>query len=166
MPLVSLVWGVSVALLLSVAITAESRAQHCARCGTPHDCCKICRLEKSERKVSIVCWGVECEDFCVPGPSHRGDKHCETVCTPNDPHCGGVASQAKPWVWFDWLPSCSAQMYTRKKLMKRTITRTVPSYKWVVEDLCPRCEKNLPPLELPASQSLPPPPPGVRPVAP
>jgi hypothetical protein len=33
-------------------------------------------------------------------------------------------------------------MYTRTKLMKKTITKTVPTYKWVVEELCPHCQSR------------------------
>ena len=44
-------------------------------------------------------------------------------------------------MWTEWLPT-KATMYTRTKLMKKTITKTVPTYKWVVEDLCPHCQSR------------------------
>ncbi|MEX2286530.1 MAG: hypothetical protein WD648_05520 [Planctomycetaceae bacterium] len=34
--------------------------------------------------------------------------------------------------------------------MKKTITRKVPGYKWVVEDLCPQCAANCAPDAAPA----------------
>jgi hypothetical protein len=41
-------------------------------------------------------------------------------------------------VWFDWFPG-GAKIYTRTKLMRKSEFVTVPSHKWVVEDLCPEC---------------------------
>jgi len=34
-------------------------------------------------------------------------------------------------------------MYTRTKLMRKTEHVTVPSYKWVVDDLCAECTANV-----------------------
>jgi hypothetical protein len=61
------------------------------------------------------------------------------VC--DDCECGpdAVCSKPKAFVWYDWIPGCSKHIYTKKKLMKKTVVKTVPSFKWVVEDLCPRC---------------------------
>ena len=74
--------------------------------------------------------------------SERGCKHCETVCE----NCGEdadpkVCSKSKNFVWFDWMPGC-AKIHTKTKLMKKIETVTVPSYKWVVEDMCPQCAAN------------------------
>jgi len=52
--------------------------------------------------------------------------------------CGGCL-RVKPFVWTEWIPSDCASIFTRKKLMKKTVTKSVPSYKWVVEDCCPSC---------------------------
>jgi hypothetical protein len=67
---------------------------------------------------------VECEEFCVPGPStrtHVCDEcgHKKIVYTPN---CGEVR--------------------TRKKLVKKDVKTKVQKYKWVVEDLCPSCAQK------------------------
>ena len=35
-----------------------------------------------------------------------------------------------------------AKIYTKTKLMKKVETVTVPSYKWVVEDMCVQCAAN------------------------
>lgn len=113
----------------------------CEKCGCQSSCHKICRLICEDKKVQEVCWGVECEDFCVPGPSTPGCEHCEKVCEPsNDPKEPCTAS--KNFIWKSWIPSMTTKIFTKKKLMKKTVTKTIPGYKWVVEDLCAACEKN------------------------
>jgi hypothetical protein len=109
---------------------------HCARCGTTEPCQKVCRLVVEDKKVDVVCWGAKCEDFSVPGPSRPGCQNCESVCGSTD---GSTCAAPKKFVWTDWTPG-SAQAYSRKKLMKKTVSKTVPSHKWVVEDLCHQCE--------------------------
>lgn len=49
-----------------------------------------------------------------------------------------------------------ATMFTRTKLMKKTITKEVPTYKWVVEDLCQHCEANCPCASIEQGAELPP----------
>jgi hypothetical protein len=131
----------------------------CAHCGCHTDCCKVCRLVEEEKKVEVVCYGAKCEDFCIAGPSKRGCQHCETVCDfcdQPDPK-GPDYVKPKAFVWTDWMPGC-AEVFTKKKLMKKTITKKVPSYKWVVEDLCPKCERNSTGASVPAGTPLPKPP--------
>ena len=81
----------------------------------------------------MTCYGCKEEDFCVPGPSRPGDEHCEQICESSLP-CA-----QRRFVWSEWLPSTTADLFTRKKLQKRTVTREIPSYKWVTEELCPQC---------------------------
>jgi hypothetical protein len=50
-----------------------------------------------------------------------------------------VHAEPKRFVWSDWFPH-GAQLYTRTKLMRKSEKVTVPSYKWVVEDMCAECE--------------------------
>jgi hypothetical protein len=49
-----------------------------------------------------------------------------------------------------------AHVYTRKKLLKKTVTTKVPSYKWVVEDLCSRCESISKGAYVPRGVNVPP----------
>jgi hypothetical protein len=137
----------------SLAPSTRAGIHGCARCGCDHGCQKVCRLVSEEKKVNVICWGCKCEDFCAPGHSHRDCKHCEEVC--EDCECGpdAVHTKPKPFVWYDWIPGCSKQIYTKKKLMKKTVEKKVPSFKWVVEDLCPRCLQRY--------EQAPPPPAGV-----
>lgn len=119
---------------LSIALAGEG---NCAHCGCACACQKVCRLVCEEKKVEIVCWGCKHEDFCLPGPGERGCKHCETVC--DDPT---VCNKPKDFVWYDWIAGC-ASLHTKTKLMKKTITKKVPSYKYVVEDLCEGCKAKV-----------------------
>jgi hypothetical protein len=123
------------------AATANGPCMHCGHHGS---CNKVCRLKYEEKKVEVVCWGMKCEDFCVNGCSTKCAKHCESVCD----ECEGVDPYKEPstgpkkFVWSEWTPKHCAKMYTKSKLMKKTITKKIPTYKWVVEDLCAQCEAN------------------------
>jgi hypothetical protein len=130
------------ATLLVAALTGQANAEQgccCAHCGCAAPCQKVCRLVCEEKKVDVFCWGCKCEEFCLPCHSKPGCRHCETVC--NDcATCDPKVPQSEPkrFIWSDWFPS-GARIYTRTKLMRKTDTVTVPSYKWVVEDLCAEC---------------------------
>src|SRR5262245_47188918 len=110
----------------------------CSWCGCRKDCTKRCRLVMEEKKVEVVCWGCKCEDFCAPGCGRPGCEHCDEVCTLcNDPKKNeGVCCEPKTFLWREWCPWGKPQLYTKSKLMKRIETRKIPSYKWVVEDVC------------------------------
>jgi len=131
----------------------------CAHCGCACKGQKVCRLVCEEKKVDVICWGCKCEDFCVPGHSKPGCRHCECVCGEcGDPcDCSKPHAKSKAFVWTDWVPGC-ASIFTKTKLMQKTITKTVPSYKWVVEDLCPECEANCPCAAVAPGAVVPPPP--------
>jgi len=109
----------------------------CDHCGCNSGVKKICRRVAEQKKVTVTCWGCDEEAFCVPGCSKPGCEHREDVCG-----CSGGCSmclRVKPFVWMEWIPSDRASIFTRRKLMKKTVTKTVPSYRWVVEDCCPSC---------------------------
>jgi hypothetical protein len=135
-------------------------AQQCQCCGCKTDSAKVCRLVCEEKKVEVVCWGCQSEDFCVPGPACPKAQHCEKVCAncSQDVKQNSVESKSKKFTWTEWLP-VSASLYTKKKLMKQTITKKVPSYKWVVEDLCSTCQTQQPLLKIDPNTQLPPVPP-------
>lgn len=113
----------------------------CAHCGCVAACQKTCRLVTEDKKVEVVCWGCKEEDFCVGCHSKPGCEHCEEVCGACVFPKGTGAICTKPHVfsWTAWTPSSRATIFTKKKLMKKVITKKVPSHKWVVEDLCPSC---------------------------
>jgi len=128
-----------IAMMLALAFLAGLIAESfggegcCAHCKCQCECQKVCRLVKEEKKVEIVCWGCKHEDFCLPGPNQRCDKHCETVCDD-----ATICTTPKNFVWYEWIPGC-ATMQSKTKLMKKTITKKIPSFKYVVEDLCEKC---------------------------
>jgi hypothetical protein len=132
----------SLVILAMTAFSTGARgdAGCCEHCGCMCSCQKVCRLVCEEKKVEVLCWGCKCEDFCLPGPGCPGCKHCDVVCQSCPEPCDPAVPYAKPkqFVWRDWMPN-GAQRYTRTKLMRKTETVTVPSYKWVVEDLCAQC---------------------------
>ncbi|MFN0199849.1 MAG: hypothetical protein ACKVT0_24105 [Planctomycetaceae bacterium] len=148
-------------MTLFARVQAEDCA--CSQCGSTVECCKVCRLVEEEKKITTTCWGLVCEEYCVPGPSERGCQHCEMVCEKSDAAKGdpkadpkNLCARSKKIVWTEWIPGCSAKIATKKKLMKKTVTKKVPSYKWVVEDLCPACEAKLSAVEIPTDAEIPP----------
>lgn len=146
------------ALLLCLASLVYANEFRCAHCGHGGECCKVCRLVCEDKKVEVICWGVKCEEFCVPCHGKRCDEHCEMVCDECDSDPETPYSKPKRFIWYDWLPT-KATMHTRHKLMKKTITKNVPTYKWVVEDLCPHCSANCPCASIEPGTELPPVPP-------
>lgn len=131
----------------------------CALCGHHGPCNKVCRLKCEDKKVEVICWGLKRENFCVNGCSKRCEKHCEIICE----ECNHVDpyEQAsfgpKKFVWSDWIPRHCAKMYTKNKLVKKTVTKKIPTYKWVVEDLCPHCELKTNNTEVTPVSTVPPP---------
>lgn len=113
----------------------------CAHCGCQATCRKVCRLVCEDKSVEVVCWGIKCEEFCVPNPGCEKCQHCETVCPDCRTKAGEPKSGSKPFVWSTWVPG-GAKMFTKNKLMKQTVTKKVPTYKWVVEDLCAECREG------------------------
>ncbi|HVX13202.1 MAG TPA: hypothetical protein VHC22_18600 [Pirellulales bacterium] len=141
-------------VLLASSVEAASLCQHC---GCHRNCKKVCRLICEKKKEKKTEYDVECEDFCIPGPSKRcgiktecdgdGHRHCE----------------------FVWQPRC-ATVHTRKKLVKNEVTKEVPVYKWKVEEYCCVCghlikveekdKKAAAPDDKIKAERLPPPPAG------
>jgi hypothetical protein len=156
------------AVLTAPSIAGEADSVCCARCGRPAVCRRVCHLACAEKKIEAVCWDTKREDFCVPGPSKPGCRHCEDACP--DVDCAhGRFGGAQRFVWREWFPT-SAKVYTRTRLMKKVQTRTVQRYQWVVQDLCAQCQAECrqlpvssPPQGSPAPAAgeppIPPPPP-------
>lgn len=151
--------GGLLSMLLTVASATAAFAGDgcCAQCGCQQGCQKVCRLVSEDKKVTVTCWGCKEEDFCVPGRSTLSCRHCETVCD-NENKPDSPCTVPQKWVWNEWIPGGSATIFTKKKLMKKTVTKTVPSFKWVVEDLCPACEAQSPSAVVPPGIEVPPPP--------
>jgi hypothetical protein len=149
----------AIGLVLASATRTIAGDCCCAHCGCAQSCQKVCRLVCEEKKVDVVCWGCVCEDFCLPKHNKPGCEHCKMVCADCSQPCDPEAPYVKPkrFVWTDWIPGC-ATLHTRKKLMKKTDSVTVKSFKWVVEDLCPQCESCCPCASLGPEDEAPAPP--------
>ena len=142
--LMAFVLGASICAHALLERTSFGGELCCALCGCNDSCQKVCRLVCEEKRVDVICWGMKCEDFCVPGPSKPCCKECDVVCD----DCGKKTKEGDPvatpkrFIWRDWIPSTHTAIFTKKKLMQRIDTKKVPSYKWVVEDLCAKCESK------------------------
>lgn len=115
-------------------------AEQCARCRANTHCTKCSRVIIENKEVKITCWGIRQEDFAIGGPSCPKCQ-CTTEackCSPDSK----VQSGSKKFTWKIWEPSLTAFWFTKNKLMKRTETKTIPTYKWVVEDLCDQCRNQ------------------------
>jgi hypothetical protein len=129
-------------LLVTEPIDIRAGGLCCSRCRCERPCRKVCRLVCEDRKITTTCWRCQSEDVCIPGPSKPGCEHCETVCAECSDDSKKVHAEPKRLVWTTWHPFRSGDILTRRKLMKRTVTKTVPSYKWVVVDLCEECQTS------------------------
>jgi hypothetical protein len=150
---------VAIAVSMIAANLSDAGDICCALCGCSKPCQKTCRLVCEEQEIEITCWGCKREDFCVPGPSKPGCRHCEMVCgkCEEEDDQNAPYSKAKRFVWTYWMPS-RASVHSRKKLMKKTVTKTVPGYKWVVEDLCEYCATTCTSVDVEPGASVQPPP--------
>lgn len=135
--------AMTVAALFAAHLTAQrlyAGRCFCALCGC-EPCEKVCKLVREEKKVTVTCLGFKDEDFCVGGCSECVAQHCEMVCEENcDPE--KICSQPKRRVWYEWEPKNPPTIYTKRKLMRKTITKKIPTFKWVVVDLCEECRKQ------------------------
>ena len=140
---------------LSVLRPVHAEDRCCAHCGcSGQRCRKVCRLVQEDKKITTTCWGMQCEDIVVPGPSTPDCRQSEVVC-PKGPGDKDICAQQKRLVWMSWIPGCDPEIVTKRKLMKKTITKTVPSFKWVVEDACPQCIAAINPVIVPKGTKLP-----------
>ncbi|MEX0713051.1 MAG: hypothetical protein WD278_11920 [Pirellulales bacterium] len=113
----------SVAMAASVASAGQGWCDHC---GCPQQCKTTCRLVCEPKQEKHVVYSCTLEEFCLPGPSRRSAPACD--CQARGHACRHV----------QWEPTC-ATVRTRKKLVKREVTKEVPSFKWVVEKTCNQC---------------------------
>lgn len=137
----------SVAMLGLLVQAAQAGDCGCAATAGDCGCCdpcgcgngKRCELKIGTKKIKVTCYGCECGEKCLPGPSRKGCTHCEDLCG-NCGACGCDCScDHKPACrvrWTDWCPSPCAKMYNVKKLVKYEAEKEVPDYKWVVVDCC------------------------------
>ena len=151
------------AIVLTALLIATSlgwkKHQCCQHCGCQCPTVKVCHVVVETKKVPKVCYGCECEDVCVPGPSCLCGEHCACKEDPCRPGCFSKKTV------LDWIPGC-AYVKTRAKLTKKEVEVEQKTYKWVIEELCPHCaagcrekaEQEVPASDAPAPEAIPAPP--------
>lgn len=150
-------WSIaSASVLLAMSMGSIAYADTCARCGVHAACQTFCRLVCEEKKIEVNCWSYKQEDFCIPGPSKPGCQHCEPACVsgPDGTETGCLTPPGKKFTWTDWIPGW-AEVHTRRKLMKQTVTKKIPTTKWVVETLCGECASKPVPSDGAATAAVP-----------
>ena len=124
----------------------RTSAQTCDGCGCHDRCRAVCRPVCTTKTVSEICWGSECEDFCMPGevrhdcrPLWRpwticcqgcGSCDCEGPCDGQCRDCTCGTNCAAPG---------GSRMVTRKKLMFRVVEYEIPVTRWEIDYLCEQC---------------------------
>jgi hypothetical protein len=150
-------FGIIVAMLMVLGTINRSDAgdRCCVHCGCQQQVTKVCRIVKVDKKITVTCWGAQDEEFLIGDPSTPGQEHCETVCTKDreDKLDDKVCSEPKALKWTSWIPGKCATVFTKTKLMKKTVTKTIPSYKWVIEDVCAQCKAAPPAKDAPVTNS-------------
>ncbi len=138
--LLSLAAGI---LLAGVAIAGDCSSQPacCEKsCGS---CCgTTCKIVCEMKKIKKTVWAVECEQICVAEPNCDGC--CKSKCGCNgcceDGCCGDkccdpcAALLNRPLV----KPKC-CKVHCRKKLIKKTVTCEVPTYKCIIVPCSSAC---------------------------
>lgn len=126
----------------------------CALCGQAEAQTRVCRLVCSEKKITVTCWSCECEDFCLPGPSWPSGRNAEVACADEDSPCR--EPHPKLFIWSHWKPLTGPKLMTKQKLHKKIVSKKVPSYRWVVQDLCQDCEADVELTPVPQGVMIPP----------
>jgi hypothetical protein len=113
-------------LLTQVAAHGENGC--CAHCGRVCDCQKVCRLICESKEISKTTYCCQCEDICIPGKSQRCATDCGCGHCPECRHHG-------------WIPT-AGHIRTKKTPIKHVEKTSVPSYRFIVENICPHCQGN------------------------
>ncbi len=106
-------------------------------CRSRPACGKVCKLVCDTTKLVSVGYGCECTQICIPGPSRRGCKHCETRCC-----CDDEIKGCRPKIelcWYDWFACGCAKPRTVKVLTKYQAEKEICTYHWEVVDGCDCC---------------------------
>jgi hypothetical protein len=101
-------------------------------CVTRPACGKLCKLVCETETLAAVGYGYECDAICIPRPSRRGAKHCDTTCCLQDDLEG--CPPRIDFCWYDWFACGCAKPRTIKLLTKYQAEREICSYRWEVVD--------------------------------
>lgn len=109
-----------------------AQADHPSASWGAAPCGKVCKLVCEKKKLPAVGYGYKCETICIPGPSRRGCKHCDTTCC-----AGDDIKSCHPEIefcWYDWFACGCAKPRTVKLLTKYQAEKELCSYHWEVVD--------------------------------
>jgi len=120
----------------------------CPQCGSC-DFKTVCRVVPQVTKTPKVEYSCKCEEICVPGRS-------QCVGTENVADCNGCSHEEKVYQ-----PTCG-KVYTKKTLVKNTVTVDKCTYKCIAETVCCKCGCNCGNGSGYSSQSYTPSPPAVH----
>src|SRR3972149_5550574 len=133
----------TIGLVIVVAVVSQAVIRPAAAdelmygCRSRPACGKACKLVCDTTTLIAVVYGCECQEICIPGPSRRGCKHCETRCC-----CDDEIKGCRPKIefcWYDWFACGCARPRTVRVLTKYQAEKEVPSYHWEVVDGCNCC---------------------------
>ncbi|HZZ27994.1 MAG TPA: hypothetical protein VFE46_08315 [Pirellulales bacterium] len=116
----------------------ECCACRCAHCGCEAHCQKTCHVVCEWKDVKEYVYACRCTDVCIPGRSEKG---CTQIDECNPCNCPCLHDY-KP-LYTLWNPSPCAGIRSVNKLVKIEVTHKVPTYKWVVEYCCDKCNCDL-----------------------
>lgn len=127
--------GFFFASLFSSSIAAAN--EFALECACPARCGKVCKLVCEKKKLTAICFGCECDEICIPGPSRAGGKHCATCngeCTADAcTDCQNHPPQCE-FCWRDWFACGCARPRTVKVLTKYQAEKEIGWYHWEVTD--------------------------------
>jgi hypothetical protein len=110
-------------------------------CDSPPTCGKVCRLVCETKKLTAICYGCECDEICIPGPSRPGCKHCATCgadadCGECDSSCTGCQGHppACEFCWRDWFACGCAKPHPVRVLTKYQAEKEISWFHWQVVD--------------------------------
>ena len=127
--------AVAVTCLASTRMASASDLMY--GCRSRPACGKVCQLICDTKTLTVIGYGCECKDICIPGPSKPGCKHCETRCC-----CDNDIQGCRPkmeFCWYDWFACGCAAPRTVKVLTKYQAEKKIPWYHWEVVDGCNCC---------------------------
>ncbi len=153
----------AVALMVAASSSVQAGFGGCSDCGCSSGVKKVCRKVCKTKTVKVKCWSSKCEDFCLADPPDQVcdkgcdsggcnggcDSGCDGGCDSGcDSGCGhghdllGNHNGLLGSALFGSGPhreSCTATVYTRKKLGYVEVEKEVPVVTWELVELCDSC---------------------------
>ena len=122
-----------IAALALFGLLAEPAEAQCTKCGCGDG---VCKLVKTTKKITQICWGCKDKTVCIPRCGCKVGEKCEEVdCGKNNGcRCLGHGCSGCTVKWTEYEPGDLWKVRTVKQLVKFKVTKEIPTYKWVVTD--------------------------------